>query len=419
MMNKSGVKAIGNLLWAAFRFYFRPEKAFAACGLVGLAVALPFSMAIAAHAGLSPIPIAVIGLVSFGTLLGMGMLSKILTGTEKLAYYRDVMVIFLVDSALSWLFRESVLRYLEIVVLGVAMFLAFGRVGCLLVGCCHGRPSSWGIRYSQSHADCGFPSHYVGVRLFPIQAVESLFVFCLVVVGTRMAWVGAKPGTVFSFYIFWYAVGRSFIEFARGDAGRRHFWNFSEPQWTSTLLLWAVVFAEQRNVLPLIRWHLPAALALTACMVSIAVAIRFDPVKRFQICHPHHLRDLAVAIRNLPSSRTAEGAVAGVTDSSRSITLLTTSWGIALSGGTIDEYGRLLQNYCVSRPRKPLTLRQARVLAHAIGGLQVPRQNFRMYTNAPGIFHLLTGLRQSESGETSRETVFKKIIRLNYPSAHT
>jgi hypothetical protein len=229
----------------------------------------------------------------------------------------------------------------------------------------------------------------MGVRLFPIQAVESLFVFCLVAVGTRIAWVGAKPGTVFSFYIVCYAVGRFFIEFARGDAGRWYLWNFSEPQWTSILLLWAVVFAEQRNILPSIRWHLLAALALTAFMVSFAVVTRFDPVKRFQICHPRHLQDLALAIRSLSHSGTAQGAVASLAESSRSIAVLTTSWGIALSGGAIGEYGRLLQNYCVSRPAKPLTLRQAQVLADAIGRLQVPRQDFHIYTNTPGIFHLL------------------------------
>lgn len=379
MMNRSEVNSGGNMLRGSFRSSFGPEKAFTVCGLAGLVVAVLFSMATAVHLGLSSMIVGMMGVASFATLLAMGMLAKLLTGRETLIYYRGIVVICVVDGALLRILHQPVLRYLDIAVLGVGVFLAFGRVGCLLVGCCHGRPATWGICYGEQHARCGFPSHYVGVRLFPIQLVESLFVFCLVALGAHQAWVGAKPGRLFSFYIAWYAVGRFLIEFARGDAERPYFWNFSEPQWTSALLVWCVVFAEQRAILSLISWHVVVALVISGCMILVALIRRFDPVQRFRFLQPQHIRELACATRKV-SAHTGWPSV---------ITLISTSLGIILSGGTIYDLGYSMQNYCVSRPGDPLGRRQAELLAWTLGLLQVPRRSFLVHSNAPGVFHLL------------------------------
>jgi hypothetical protein len=379
MMNGSEVNSGGHMLRESFRSSFGPEKAFTVCGLAGLAVAILLSMATAVHLDLSAMIVGMMGVASFATLLAMGMLAKLLTGSETLIYYRGIVAICVVDGALLRILHQPVLRYLDIAVLGVGVFLAFGRVGCLLVGCCHGRPATWGICYGEQHARCGFPSHYVGVRLFPIQLVESLFVFCLVALGTHQAWVGAKPGRVFSVYIVGYAVVRFFIEFARGDAERPYFWNFSEPQWTSALLVWCIVLAEQRTILWSVSWHVVVALVISGYMILIALIRRFDPVQRFRFLQPQHIRELACAIRTL-SVHTGWPSV---------ITLLSTSRGITLSGGTIHDLGYSMQNYCISRPRDPLRRRQAELLARTLGLLQIPRRSFVVHSNAPGVFHLL------------------------------
>src|SRR5439155_22019386 len=97
-------------------------------------------------------------------------------------YHHEIDV--MINAALLlWLLGQPLLPYLDLTILGIGMFLACGRVGCLMVGCCHGRPHSWGVRYKQEHADAGFAPYYVGVRLFPIQAVESLWVLSIVIVG--------------------------------------------------------------------------------------------------------------------------------------------------------------------------------------------------------------------------------------------
>src|SRR5262249_61119424 len=106
------------------------------------------------------------------TFLGIIMTTKPITGQERIIYYPHEIAVSLAAAGLLWLTSEPLLPYLDITILGIGAFLACGRIGCLMVGCCHGRPSGWGIRYTPDHAAAGFTDYYVGVVLFPIQLVE-------------------------------------------------------------------------------------------------------------------------------------------------------------------------------------------------------------------------------------------------------
>lgn len=85
---------------------------------------------------------------------------------------------------------------------------AVGRVGCLLAGCCYGKPSEWGIIY-----EAGTPAYntYGAVKLFPVPIVEIIFLFVLFFI------VLAKREKAASIYLTGYAVIRFFLEFLRGD----------------------------------------------------------------------------------------------------------------------------------------------------------------------------------------------------------
>jgi prolipoprotein diacylglyceryltransferase len=358
------------------------RSAYRVCCAIGLTAGTAFAFWNALHLGLSLFVTAAEIAVGLCILLMVGIFIKVLTGRETLVLLREVVPAFIVMATVLKLTQQPVLTYLDIGTMCAGVFLAFGRVGCLLVGCCHGRPARWGICYGAEHARCGFPAHYVGVRLFPVQAVESVFVFCLVAAAARVAWVGVEPGKVLAFYVVGYGVGRFVIEFARGDAERRYFSDFSEAQWTSLILVWGVVFAEWQNILPSVRLHTAAAIVLTACIVLVAIARRFDRAARFRLRHPKHVRELASAIRELADS-------GKVVDWSRGVTLYSTSCGIIVSGGTIDVRGRAVQNYCVSRAGNPLSQQETELVARTIGLLQLPQRNFRLLSNSPGVFHLL------------------------------
>src|SRR5262249_7343149 len=163
-------------------------------------------------------------------------------------YYHHEIAVMLAAMALLWLTSEPLLPFLDITILGIGAFLACGRIGCLMVGCCHGRPHHWGIRYKPEHAVAGFTPYYVGIVLFPIQLVESLWVAGVVIVGVLLIVNGSPAGSALAWYVVAYDLGRFFFEFMRGDPDRPYLWCFSQPQWISIVLMAFVVVAEQAGL---------------------------------------------------------------------------------------------------------------------------------------------------------------------------
>ena len=106
----------------------------------------------------------------------------------------------------------------------IALGSVFGRIGCLLNGCCYGRFCSmpWAITYPAGQANTGVP---VGVPLHPTQIYDALLNLLLY---GLLAWLFRRrkfDGQVFATYLLCYAVDRSVVEAFRGDytAGHQHF----------------------------------------------------------------------------------------------------------------------------------------------------------------------------------------------------
>jgi Prolipoprotein diacylglyceryl transferase len=337
------------------------------------------------------LPLWVIPCIAVGAALvffGLVMATKIVLGYERIVYYHHEIGIVAGTILLLKLLHQPVLPYLEITVLGIGIFLACGRIGCLFVGCCHGRPSRWGIRYSERHAGCGFPAHYVGVPLFPVQAVESVFVFCLVAAAIVAMWRGALPGTVLSFYVAAYAVGRFFIEFLRGDAARPFFWSFSEAQWTSAVVLWAVVLAEHWRILTASRFHLLAAVSLILCMAAIAAKRRVDRYHRFELGHPDHLGELVWAARHRSGNSFGADISESSGRSSSEVRLFTTSRGIHISRSEDGHGSETIQRFCFSRTPTALTRLEAKTLSRTVALVHDVREPLQLIEGQSGIFHL-------------------------------
>lgn len=110
---------------------------------------------------------------------------------------------------------------------------AFGRLGCLLAGCCYGRPTELPIAIVYTVSYSGVPT---GIPLLPVQAFESaalLLIFLLLVTYTRRN----RPSMrVMALYLLLYSPCRFFLEFLRYDAIRGAFLCFSTSQWLSILL---------------------------------------------------------------------------------------------------------------------------------------------------------------------------------------
>jgi len=207
----------------------REAPAFRTCGVVGFHLAVAAALGGALLAGRSLPVTAVVCLAAALSFFAYTYLRRWLTGHEALVLLEHVWFAEACIAAVLAALGEPVLAYLDVVGPALALFLAGGRTGCLLVGCCHGRPSSLGIVYGEEAARDGFPRHLVGVRLFPVQALEAAGLVLIGVTGLA-ALPFAAEGDVFAWFLAGYAVLRFGTEALRGDE-RPHLLGMSVPRW--------------------------------------------------------------------------------------------------------------------------------------------------------------------------------------------
>ena len=122
-------------------------------------------------------------------------------------------------ATLIYLFRKKlpIWKFGDAVAPSIALGYVFGRMGCLMNGCCYGRVCDlpWAIHFPVDH-----PTHGVGVH--PTQIYDSLLNAFLYV---GLAWLYRHKkfdGQVFASYLVGYAIIRSIVETFRGDYSAAH-----------------------------------------------------------------------------------------------------------------------------------------------------------------------------------------------------
>ena len=101
---------------------------------------------------------------------------------------------------------------------GLALGHVFGRLGCLINGCCYGRPSSlpWAISYPR-HFGANQKPIYPLDSVHPTQVYEALLNLTLC---GALVWIHQRrrfDGQVTAIYLMVYAAIRFFVELFRGD----------------------------------------------------------------------------------------------------------------------------------------------------------------------------------------------------------
>lgn len=349
------------------------------CGLVGVvlgaAVVVALGVARALPAGLVAVAVAA-PLVSFALAVKLG---RILVGYERIVLY-ECLAAMLGGSALAlWLAGQPVVQGLDLVMVGVATALVAGRIGCLRVGCCHGRPCRWGIAYPPGHGRAGFPVHYVRVRLFPIPLVESAVAAGLAVLGAATLVAPHVPGEVLATTAALYGLARFLLELARGDEDRPSWLGLSEAQWIAVISAWLVVLAARAWSLDRGPLYLGIAAALAAAAVAVALARR---IPALALREPRRVRELHDALVALGSGRAAS--------SSPVPTVAETPYGLRLSRSEpADQRGDRVVHLALSLASEPLGARAARCVAGQVGCLlhlgAAPELSRGL---APGVFHL-------------------------------
>jgi phosphatidylglycerol:prolipoprotein diacylglycerol transferase len=130
------------------------------------------------------------GLVYYGGLIGAAIAGFIYMGRKKMPLWKTS----------------------DVLAPSIALGNVFGRIGCLLNGCCYGRPTNmpWGIRFPAGH-------QYAGVPVHPTQIYDALDNFILYLL---LAWLFRHKkfdGQVLATFLIGYGVTRVFMECFRGD----------------------------------------------------------------------------------------------------------------------------------------------------------------------------------------------------------
>ena len=129
-----------------------------------------------------------------------------------LVYYGGLIGASLATIVYARVKRISLWRLADVIAPSIALGHVFGRMGCLMTGCCYGTTCDlpWAIRFPREHWTAGVAVH-------PTQIYEAILNALLY---GGLLWLYRRKrfdGQIFAAYLIGYAVLRAFVESFRGD----------------------------------------------------------------------------------------------------------------------------------------------------------------------------------------------------------
>jgi hypothetical protein len=282
----------------------RTRPAFQLYAGLGLAMSVAAALVLVHVRGLAPawMAAAIAGAGAACWILALGY--KVITGEERLVFLHHAALAIAAAALTLHAAGEPVLPYVEVLAICFGLLLAVGRLGCLHAGCCHGRPHDWGVRYGARHVEEGFPPALEGVRLLPVQLLESAWTGSAALACALSLAAGTPTGLALACFLPLYAVCRFVCECFRGDSVRTWRGPLSEAQWICAGLCAVSLFSQITGALP--SNVLTLALA-SAALTLVLGALAFPRLRRrMQPFHPADLDAIAAAVR----AEAAPGAIA-------------------------------------------------------------------------------------------------------------
>lgn len=303
--------------------------AFVATGVVGTRVhRLPFA------------PFAALSGVSAATFLVVALATKVLLGEERLTCYHHELAVLGACAAYLRVTGQPILAQLDVVATGICAFVAVGRVGCYCVGCCHGRPvRRFGACYGEGHLGGGLAPSLVGVRLVPVQLIESVARVGITVAALVICGRSSRPGVALALVLVGTAVTRLSLEELRGDV-RPVLFAVSETQLVTAGVCVAVlaVWRGGYGIPPMV-----AAIALvdvTLAMALVAAGTRHgSTARRRALRAPAQEAVMLDVIRS--TSDVAEGVFALTTPVGAIVSASMSEqghWALSWPGGSVDVH---------------------------------------------------------------------------------
>jgi len=127
--------------------------------------------------------------------------------------------------------KKSIIQHGDIIIPMMFVGQAFGRIGCFLAGCCHGKACSlpWAMTFPYASPPANYPVH--PTQLY--EAALNLILFFVLVKLIRPR--TKKDGTTFGLYLIFAGTERFLIEFLRVNP--RYAFGLSSAQYTSAAIV--------------------------------------------------------------------------------------------------------------------------------------------------------------------------------------
>ena len=121
---------------------------------------------------------------------------------------------------LRWI-KQPIWAYFDVASLSFPLAMFFGRGGCLLAGCCFGRPTDFFLHLTFTDPASTAYQFYPNM---PLHATQIYLMLNVLIIEAILYWFSKNhwrfQGQLFSICVGLYAIGRTGIEFLRGDADR-------------------------------------------------------------------------------------------------------------------------------------------------------------------------------------------------------
>ena len=167
----------------------------------------------------------VFGLLGAKLMYYLTILDQIIKDPGVIVDQRDGFVVYGVKKERFW-------RYFDLIAPAIALAQGFGRIGCLLAGCCYGKETDSSCSITFHSSDIA-PN---GVALIPTQIYSSILDFLNCIVLCLIARRAKKEKTVAGCYLLFYSTGRFILEFFRGDLERGSVGVISTSQFISIFI---------------------------------------------------------------------------------------------------------------------------------------------------------------------------------------
>lgn len=144
--------------------------------------------------------------------------------------------------------KEKFWQYFDLIAPAIALAQGFGRIGCLLAGCCYGKETDSPLSIKFHTSDFA-PND---VALIPTQIYSSILDFLNCIVLCLIARYAKKERTVSGCYLIFYSTGRFILEFFRGDLERGSVGVLSTSQFISIFIFVigaAILFTGKKKAL--------------------------------------------------------------------------------------------------------------------------------------------------------------------------